>query len=502
MNHVTCIGKFTVVCVAMMVAVAGAAPLALHIGPIDPTTQGWNVFRGPFNSGPIYNSSGGIDAWQVEDPGGGFEGGYEVVIPDIELLDAQTNGFTFRAIVRTPNGNQPLNDAIIAGVNIDEEGYILRFGADNGTPTVDFLGVGGTAVTLTGLDDGFHLYEVVYDPGTSTADLFVDGVEEISDVAGWNGTFLNKVVSFGSGAGGGAGNGYYHLVQFDIAPAPPAATVTGADGGLVVSEDGLTDTFDLVLTSQPTDSVTVTINDTTDPNGGQISFSPNPVPFTTGDWSSPKTVTVSAVNDSDIEGLTFRIGSFDFSSTDPDFDSATGAFVVPVLVEVQDNDKPELVIVESSSSTEVSENGANDSYTVALNLQPTADVTVNLDDLGDPDQVTFSPTSLVFTNSNWADPQPVAVFAINDEVAEEDPHFTTIGHTSTSGDPLYEGLTLESVSVRIAENDCDVGGGNNAWGYNYFDTNQDCVVDVIDFSDFTLNWLACSTPNAPGCQQF
>lgn len=213
-------------CCVMFAGVANAQLVALHEDDNDPLTEGWSTFRGPVNTGPI--SSMGLDAWQVEDTGGDQEGGYEVALSGQNVTDALANGWKLTARVRTPNSSQPLNDAILAGVNFGSSGFIIRFGTDSGTPLVDFLA--GPSGDLTGLDDGWHLYEVIYDPGTATADLFVDGTEEISDFAGWNGSFLGGTVSFGSGAGGADGNGYYNLVQFEIVPEPMTLTLLGLGG--------------------------------------------------------------------------------------------------------------------------------------------------------------------------------------------------------------------------------------------------------------------------------
>ncbi|AQQ70988.1 hypothetical protein SMSP2_01352 [Limihaloglobus sulfuriphilus] len=202
----------TVLCCVLLAGPAYAEIAAMHQGAIDPETEGWSVFRGPFDSGSI--NSMGLDAWKVEDTGGSQEGGYDVALTTAQINDAQTNGWTLSARVRTPAADQSLNDAILTGVNFGSLGFILQFGATAGTPVVAFIG--GPSATLTGLDDGWHLYEVIYDSATGSADLFVDGTEQISNFAGWNGTFLAGTVAFGSGSGGGSGIGYYNMVEFEV----------------------------------------------------------------------------------------------------------------------------------------------------------------------------------------------------------------------------------------------------------------------------------------------
>ena len=63
---------------------------------------------------------------------------------------------------------------------------------------------------------------------------------------------------------------------------------------LNVPENG-NNTYTVVLTSQPTDNVTVTVGGAT----GDVSVSGSPLIFTTSTWRNPKTVRVNAADDSD-----------------------------------------------------------------------------------------------------------------------------------------------------------------------------------------------------------
>ncbi|MCU0464555.1 MAG: hypothetical protein MUF38_08275 [Anaerolineae bacterium] len=97
----------------------------------------------------------------------------------------------------------------------------------------------------------------------------------------------------------------------------------------------------------------------------------------------------------------------------------------------------------------VSESGTTDTYTIVLNTEPTADVTVNLTSDA---QVSTSPTSLTFTPADWNIPQTVTVTAVDDNMAEND-HTSSVSHTVTSADALYNGITAASVTVNIGDND-------------------------------------------------
>ena len=107
------------------------------------------------------------------------------------------------------------------------------------------------------------------------------------------------------------------------------------------------------------------------------------------------------------------------------------------------------VLIKENGDTVVSEGGNSDSYTVVLNSQPTADVTIDLQ-LGS--DLSADKTSLLFTSENWSVPQTVNLTAVDDS-SEEGFETTTIAHTINTSDPNYSDLTVPSVSVDINDND-------------------------------------------------
>ena len=108
-----------------------------------------------------------------------------------------------------------------------------------------------------------------------------------------------------------------------------------------------------------------------------------------------------------------------------------------------------VLITQSGGSTNVTEGGATDTYTVALTSQPTSDVTIT----PSPDsQVTVNPPSLTFTAANWYVPQTITVTAVDDNVYEGD-HTGLITHSSASSDSFYNGITVGSVTANITDND-------------------------------------------------
>ncbi len=117
---------------------------------------------------------------------------------------------------------------------------------------------------------------------------------------------------------------------------------------------------------------------------------------------------------------------------------------------------PSGVTITETGTTDVTEGGANDSYTVVLNTQPIGNVTVTVTpdgqlDLGGGVGVAVN---LLFTNANWATPQTVTVTAFDDP-AIEGPHSGTITHAvSVSNGTLdYVGTSIASVTANITDND-------------------------------------------------
>ena len=92
--------------------------------------------------------------------------------------------------------------------------------------------------------------------------------------------------------------------------------------------------------------------------------------------------------------------------------------------------------------------GSTGTYTVVLNSQPTASVTVTPSRTGSAD-VTFSPPTLTFTTSNWSTVQTVTVTAAQDSDAVDDS--ATISHAVTGGD--YAGVTADSVVVTVDDDE-------------------------------------------------
>ena len=89
-----------------------------------------------------------------------------------------------------------------------------------------------------------------------------------------------------------------------------------------------------------------------------------------------------------------------------------------------------------------------------LDSQPTANVTVTINDPTDNTDATADPASLTFSSTDWSTPQTVTVRAAQD--ADADDETATVTHTVTSTDSKYSGASASSVTVTITDDEVPV----------------------------------------------
>jgi hypothetical protein len=166
-------------------------------------------------------------------------------------------------------------------------------------------------------------------------------------------------------------------------PPPPAAgvNVVQSGGSTAVTEGGAGDSLTVALASQPTANVTVTVSGNADlrvASGGTPAAS-TALTFTAANWATPQTVSVSAVDDTTVEGPETSSLTFAVSSTDPAYN---GRSVPAVSVAVTDNDSappPTGTAVSLFSNTDTPATvTANDPNAVELGVKFTASQSGNV----------------------------------------------------------------------------------------------------------------------------
>jgi Calx-beta domain len=238
---------------------------------------------------------------------------------------------------------------------------------------------------------------------------------------------------------------------------PTDVTVTNVDdeapgfvvtpmSGLITSEAGASDSFTVVLISAPTAPVTVQVS-SSDP--GEGTPFPTSLTFTPADWFMPQTVTVTGVDDAIADGpQLYHILLEPAVSTDPAYD---GFDPPDVSVTNTDNDSPGITVTPTSGLL-VSELGDTATFTIVLNSEPTADVTIPLSS-SDLTEGRVSPASVTLTATDWFMPHTVTVTGVDDSIADGNQVFAIITGNASSVDPRYNGLNAPNVQVTNLDND-------------------------------------------------
>ena len=206
-------------------------------------------------------------------------------------------------------------------------------------------------------------------------------------------------------------------------PAPGETAVAGA--------------YTMNLNSRPTDTVTVTIG------GGDPAVSlsgdtltNNQLTFTTTNWNTAQTITVTPVKDDNGAGetitLTHALSGGDYAGIAAD----------SVTVSLTDSDARNLVLSEESLAvTERDATGVG--YTVKLATRPSDTVTVTISGHDGADLTlsgtTLTNNQLTFTTTNWATAQTVTVKAGDDD--NDDNESEILAHTASGGD--YVNITKD-----------------------------------------------------------
>ena len=236
----------------------------------------------------------------------------------------------------------------------------------------------------------------------------------------------------------------HNVNGYGAVTAAPAVTVSVTDGdtaGVSVEptslspSEGGTLTYTVKLVTQPADSVTIT--PTRSGDSGAVSLSPASLTFTPSNWGTPRTVSVTGVQDDDANDETVTV-----SHSVSGYGSVTAN---SVTVTVMDNDTAGVSVEPTSLSPS---EGGTLTYTVKLVTQPAGPVTITPTRSGDSGAVSVAPASLTFTAANWNTAQTVSAVAMDDDNAANET--VAISH-SVSG---YGAVTsAPAVTVTVTDND-------------------------------------------------
>jgi hypothetical protein len=222
--------------------------------------------------------------------------------------------------------------------------------------------------------------------------------------------------------------------------------VTDATTSEVGSASEKAGTFTVVLTSEPTDDVTIDLASdnaaegiVTDPAGKQLTF-------TAGDWDQAQAVTVTGQDELIDDGdVSYSVGLTVNSTSDNNYDGFTASSAGFTNV---DDDEPGIVVSVTNADSE--EDGTAAVFEVRLGTEPTDTVTLTFTS-SETGEGTLADSTLEFTTSDWDQTQTLTVNGLDD--AELDGNIAyTLTVSGSGNDVTYGAGALDFIRVGAGSN--------------------------------------------------
>lgn len=223
------------------------------------------------------------------------------------------------------------------------------------------------------------------------------------------------------------------------------AGVTISPTTISTTEGGATATYSVVLISQPSGNVVITLSP-----DSQSSTNKESLTFTTGNWGTPQEVTVTAVDDAQSEGTHVSTILHTINTTltaDSNYDNLDE--LLSVTNTITDNDTPGFSVDPSSLNIQ---EGTSDFFAVVLDAQPLGNVVIDISS-SNTSVATVSKSSLVFTSENWNQAQQVTVNAVNNSVIGNGSATLTLTLDSEASHDTWEDVEDKTISVNVTDDD-------------------------------------------------
>ncbi len=258
---------------------------------------------------------------------------------------------------------------------------------------------------------------------------------------------VTAVLANGHGVGTVSGGGITLTLTDDDTAGLAVDPATSAGSRLETTESAGTATFTVKLATEPTGDVEIGVASS---DTGEGTVGPSTLAFTTADWSTAQTVTLTGVDDAAADGnrdYTVTLTIDQTNTADANYDALPA---VTVYARNRDDEFGLNVSAVSGQATEAA--GGMATFTVALRTQPTAAVTVSVSSR-DAGEGSVSPPSLTFTTGGWNTAQTVTVTGVQDTI--DDGTVTwAVRLDPASGDGDYDTSSVEEdVSVTTTDDD-------------------------------------------------
>ena len=358
---------------------------------------------------------------------------------------------TGAALTLTDDETLPVASLALGPASVSENGGVSTVTAALSGPSsqVTTLTVSSSAVASTGAVAGDFTQSgttltIAAGATTSTGAVTVRGNDNNVDAA-------NKSVTVTATATGGNGVAAPSAATLTLTDDEATATATLVLTPSAILENGEVSTVTARLSHPTTEATTLTVSAAAGENAVSGDFTQSATTTLTiaaGGTTSTGLVTVTAVDNLVASGRK-RVT---VSAT-----AAGGRMVMnpaDATLIIRDD---EFGLDESAVSGPVTEGGGQATFTVALQTQPSAAVTVSVtsraeDGRADESEGRVSPSRLVFTVQNWETAQTVTVTGADDDVDDGDVDWK-VRLEPSSGDVNYDGLDPVDVDVSTIDND-------------------------------------------------
>jgi len=390
------------------VALGGISGLGAGIDPNDVSTAGTPATGTILNDDAATLTLAGVSATQNEGTGG------------------TTTDFTFSVTL-----NSPVQGGFDLAYTTDDNTATVADGdyADN-DGSLSFAGNAGETQTIT--------VQVNHDAKSESDELFQVTLGAISGLGA--GIDPDDVSTAGTPATGTILNDDAAALTLAGVSASQNEGTGGTTTGFTFSvtlNNPVQDGFDLAYTTDD-NTATVADGDYAD-NDGSLSF--------VGTAGETQMITVQVNHDAKAEAdelfqVTLGAISGLGAGIDPNDVSTAGT---PATGTILNDDTAGITVIPTSGLT-TTEGGGTATFTVKLDSEPTADVTIGLTS-GDTTEGTVSPVSLTFTSGSWNTAQTVTITGVADTIGDGNVAYSIVTAEAVSSDPNYDGLNAADVSV-------------------------------------------------------
>ncbi len=326
--------------------------------------------------------------------------------------------------------------------------------------------------TVTGTATGGTDYTITASPititagnmtGTATITITSDALDEPNETV---------ILTMGAPTNAAQGATTVHTATITDDDATPTVSFTTASQSSANESGTMTIAVQLSAASGQTVTVPFTVTGSATGSGTDYTITASPITITAGTTTANITITIAT--DAITEGNETVIVTMGSPTN-----ATQGATTVHTAT-ITDDDSPGITVTPTSGLT-TTEAGGQATFTVKLNTQPTASVTIGISS-SNTAEGTVSPGSLTFTTANWGTTQTVTITGVDDGTTDDgDIAYTIFTAAATSSDVTYNGMNPSDVLVTNIDNDGAPAGSiavNRAAPQNTY-TPQELVENVL-----------------------